>query len=452
MRFGEGISRRSFLRMAGVGAATTYLAACVPAGSPGAPAAGESAAGTAAEGVELALTHWGGETEASYMLETADRFMEANPDTKVEVIHFPDNYDEKLLTMIAGGTPPDVQMTLRFTYFNFVAKGVAANLQPYLDAANFQPEQYFDVGLRPYTFRGNLYGLPREIDDWVIFYNKNLFDEAGVEYPSAEWSWEDLVEASNQLTIRDDSGRAQQFGYGFAHLGGAKPYDCFVYQAGGRMVDNEDDPTEFLMAEPEAVAGVQFMADLANVHGVMPSPRERTDLGAVNDLFVSGKIAMRYGEFWSSIQFLQIQDFEWDIAEPAHDQKQATWVGGACYTVNSETPHPDESVHFVLFASGPEGAKVVAEARAGVPAIIEIAESPAFLDNTPPDNIKASMDVFAYGVQPPMSPTFPEWYRTLNTALDPVWTGDQTAEEALTGVATEVQVLIEQGREMLADF
>ena len=62
------------------------------------------------------------------------------------------------------------------------------------------------------------------------------------------------------------------------------------------------------------------------------------------------------------------------------------------------------------------------------------------------------MDVFAYGVQPPMSPTFPEWYRTLNTALDPVWTGDQTAEEALTGVATEVQVLIEQGREMLADF
>ncbi len=447
MRFAEGISRRSFLKLAGVGAATTYLAACVPAAAPSEPAAG-----TVAEPVELVLTHWGGETEASYMLETADRFMEANPDIKVEVIHFPDNYDEKLLTMIAGGTPPDVHMTLRFTYFNFVAKGVATNLQPYLDAVDFQPEQYFDVGLRPYTFRGNLYGLPREIDDWVVFYNKNMFDEAGVEYPSAEWTWEDLVANAKQLTIRDAGGRAQQFGYGFAHVGGAKVFDGFVYQAGGRMVDNEDDPTEFLMAEPEAVAGVQFMADLANVHGAAPSPRETTDLGAVNDLFVSGKTAMRYGEFWSSIQFLQIQDFEWDIAEPARGQEQATWVGGACYTVNSETTHPDESVRFVLFATGTEGAQIVAEARAGVPPIIEIAESPAFLDNTPPDNIKASMDVFAYGVQPPMSPTFPEWYRILTAALDPVWTGEQTAEEALTGVEEEVQVLIEQGREMLADI
>ena len=402
--------------------------------------------------MELVLTHWGGEAEAKYMLETADRFMELDPNTKVKVIHFPDNYDEKLLTMIAGGTPPDVQMTLRFTYFSFVAKGVAINLQPYLDAMEFDRTKYYDVALRPYTFRGNLYGLPREIDDWVVFYNKNLFDAAGVDYPTGEWTWEDLVENAKLLTKRDDGGRALQFGYGFAHLNGAKAYSGFVPQAGGSMVDNVDDPAKFTMAEPAGIEAVQFMADLANVHGVSPSPREQTDLGQVNDLFASGKIAMRYGEFWSSVQYLGIQDFEWDIAEPARGMQQATWVGGACYTVNSQTKLPEQSVKLALFGSGPEGAKIVAAARAGVPAIIEIAESPAFLENTPPDHIKASTDLFAYGVQPPMSPTFPEWSRTLNAALDPVWVGEKTAEEALTAVSAEVQALLDQGRAMLENI
>jgi len=444
------ISRRGFLAWAGASATAAALAACAPAVAPTGATGGQAVAG--GERVKLVLTHWGGESEASYMRDTADQFMAATPDIEVEVIHFPDNYDEKLLTMIAGGTPPDVHMTLRFTYFNFVAKGIAINLQPYLEQAGFSPDAYYDVGLRPYRFRGNLYGMPREIDDWVVFYNKAMFDEAGVPYPSGEWTWDDLVENGKALTKRDPDGRALQFGYGFAHLGGAKAFDCFVYQAGGRMVDNEDEPTQFIMTDPAAIEGVQYMADLANVHGIMPSPREVTDLGAVNDLFMSGKIAMRYGEFWSSVQFLGIQDFEWDIAEPARGQQQATWVGGACYTVNSGTKHAEEAVRFVLYASGPEGAKIVASARAGVPAIKEVAESPTFLENTPPSNMVAAVNVFDYGVQPPMSPTFPEWYRSLTSALDPVWSGEKSAEEALVGVADEVQTLIDQGHELLQNL
>ena len=451
MTTAKKLSRRTFLKSVGLGAASAYIAGCTPVAAPGAATdAGEVS--PAAEDVSLALTHWGGESEAAYMQSLADKFVEANPGISVEVIQFPANYDEKLLTMIAGGTPPDVQMTLRFTYFNFVANGVVINLQPHLDAIGFNPDDYYEVGLRPYTFRNNLYGLPREIDEWVIFYNKNLFDEAGVEYPSGEWTWDDLIANAQQLTKRDDDGRALQFGYGFAHLGGAKAFDGFVYQAGGRLVDNEDEPTQFMMTEPESIAGVQFMADLANVHGVMPSPRERNDLGSVNDLFVSGKIAMRYGEFWSNLQFQQIEDFEWDIAAPARGKEQATWVGGACYTVNSATEYPEQAVQYAIYASGPEGSQVVADNLAGVPAIKSVAESPSFLENTPPDNLQVTLDVFDYGVQPPMLPTFPEWNRLIQSALDPVWTGEQTAEAALTAIADEAQALIEQGQEMLQDL
>ncbi|MEM7536781.1 MAG: ABC transporter substrate-binding protein [Chloroflexota bacterium] len=444
------VSRRTFLKSAGMVAASAYLVACAPVAEPSTSSGDDGAASESQ--VTLTLTHWGGESEATYMQSLADNFMEANPSISMDVVQFPANYDEKLLTMIAGGTPPDVQMTLRFTYFNFVAKGVVINLQPYLDATDFDPDQYYEVGLRPYTFRENLYGLPREIDEWVIFYNKNLFDEAGVPYPSGDWTWDDLTTNAQALTKRDDEGRATQFGYGFAHLGGAKAFDGFVYQAGGRLVDNEDDPTKFMMAEPEAVAGVQFMADLANEYGIMPSPRERNDLGSVNDLFVSGKIAMRYGEFWSNLQFQQIEDFEWDIAAPAQGAQQATWVGGACYTVSSQTDFTDEAVQYAIYASGPEGSTVVAENLAGVPSVKAVAESPTFLENTPPDNLQVTLDVFDYGVQPPMLPTFSEWNRLIQSALDPVWTGEQTAEAALTAIAEEAQGFIDQGQEMLKDI
>ncbi|MBI2942228.1 MAG: extracellular solute-binding protein [Chloroflexi bacterium] len=413
------------------------------------PALAATSAPAKVPAAKLVLTHWGGEAEAQYMKVLAERFEKAEPGIAIDRLHIPDNYDEKVLTMIAGGTPPDVQMTLRFTYFSFVAKKIALNLQPYLKDAGFNREEYFDVGLRPYTFRGNLYGMPREIDDWVVFYNKDLFDQAGVKYPDGKWTWEDLVANAQKLTKRDSSGRALQFGFGFPHLGGAKPFDGFVYQAGGRVVDNEDEPSRFLMAEADAARGVQFMADLANVHKVAPSPREQKDLGSLDDLFVSGKVAMRYGEFWSSTRFRPAAKFKWDIAEPAREKKQATWVGGACYTVNTKSKRQVESARFVVWAAGKAGATVIAEHAAGIPAIKAVAQSEAFLNTKPPESIKLAVDVFAYGVQPPMSPTFPEWYRELLSALDPVWTGEKKAQDALKTIAPKVQELLDKGRKTL---
>ena len=451
------LNRREFLAMAAVTGGGALLAACAPA----APVTEEPKEEPAAEPEEeptlvpeeeitLVMTHWGGEAESSYMQSMADQFMEMNPNITIDRLNFPDNYDEKLLTMIAGGEAPDIQATLRFTYFNFVAKRVVLNLQPHLDAQAFNRDEFYDVGLRPYTFRGNLYGLPREIDEWIIFYNKDLFDEAGVDYPTGDWSWDDLIANAKKLTKRDADGRATQFGFGYPHLGGAKAFDCFLYQNGGALVDDEDDPTEFTMQEPAALEAVQWMADLVLEHGVMPSPQERTDLGSVNDLFMSGQIAMRYGEFWSNLQFQSIEGFEWDVAEPAHGAKKATWVGGACYTVNPESENPDEAVSYVMFAAGAEGAKTIADSLAGVPAVKEVAESPRYLEHDPPpENLQATLDVFPYGVQPPMIPTFPEWNRLILSALDAVWVGDATAEEAIMPIVEEAQALMEEGREML---
>ena len=417
--------------------------------SPTAPAQAAPATGGS---VKLTLTYWGGAAEGKYMQDIADRFQKSASASGISValLGIPTStYDTKLLTMIAGGQPPDVQMTLRFTYFNFVAKGIALKLTPYLQAANYDKSLYYDVGLSPYTFRGNLYGLPREVDVWIMDYNKDLLDAAGVPAPDGTWTWDELITYGKKLTKRDSAGRPLQFGFGYSGLGGAKAFDGFVYQAGGQLVDNEDTPTKFLLDQPNAANGVQFMADLASVHKIAPLPSDLSEIGSVNDLFQSGKIAMRYGEYSTSNVFQTITKFKWDIGEPFHGEQKSTWVGGACYTVNTKSPHPAEAVKFVVFAAGPEGSTAIAENRAGIPAVKSVATSSVFLGASPPPNNKAALAVFPYGNRPPMLPTFNEWSNLILNALDPVWVGKTKALDALKSIAPKAQALIDQGHQML---
>ncbi len=402
----------------------------------------------AARPVKLVATFWGGQSDQANVDEIGRLFTQANPNVSVEALLITGDYDAKLLTMIAGGTPPDVQGTLRFTFYSLVAKGTVLNLQPYLDKIGFKREPYYEVGLDPWTIKGKLYGLPKGIDAWTLYYNKDIFDAAGVGYPTGAWTRDDLVANAKKLTRRNPQGVAQQFGFAWNGTGGAKAFTCYVYQADGRIVDDIAEPAKWLMAEPEATEAVQFMADLATVHKVMPSPQERTDLGGPVQLFKSGRLAMLYGEWFGGSNY-RGSKFNWTIAEPARGKKRATWVGGGAWCVNAKGKHIEDSVELVVFMAGPEGSKVMGKNLGGIPNVKAIAESPLFLDNKPPDNNRAVLDSFAYGVQPPMSPTFPEWDRIVLSALDPVWTGEKKAKDALPPIVREVQAKVEEGRKMM---
>ncbi len=402
----------------------------------------------AAQPVNLMVTFWGGKAEQANYDEMRTLYTKANPRITAELVLITGDYDAKLLTMIAGGTPPDIHNTLRFTFYSLVAKGTVLNLQPYLDKMGFKREPYYAVGLDPWTVKGRLYGLPQVIDVWTVFYNRDLFDQAGVRYPTAAWTWDDLVSNAKKLTRRNPQGVAQQFGFAWNGTGGAKAFTCYVSQANGRIVDNIAEPAKFLMAEPEAIEAIQFMADLATVHKVMPSPQERTDLGGPVQLFSSGRLAMIYAEWFGGTNYRDSK-FSWTIAEPALGKRQATWVGGGAWCVNAKGKHLEEAVKLAVFMAGPEGSTVMGKNLGGIPNVKSIAESPLFLDNKPPDNNRAALDSFAYGVQPPMSPTFPEWNRVVLSALDPVWTGEKKAKDALPPIVREVQAKIEEGYKMM---
>src|SRR5690606_35655739 len=186
----------------------------------------------------------------------------------------PGEYAQRLSTLIASGKHPDVYYAAGPAFARFVAADQLLNLQPYLDSTHiFDPDNVWEQALNRYRFNGNtvgegdLYGLPKDVGPWALAYNKNLFDEADVDYPPADltnWTWNELIETAKKLT-KDTNGDGRTDQYGIAGF----PLENAVWANGADYVDYETG--EIKIDSPEFIEAMQFVVDLNHKHGVSPS-------------------------------------------------------------------------------------------------------------------------------------------------------------------------------------
>lgn len=138
-------------------------------------------------------------------------FKKIHPEvTEIEVqVTSGDEYLPKLLTQIASGTAPDVIAVENTPFPEFVAKGVVKDVTSYMEKTKgFSKKDFFSHLLDRYTVNGKVYGIPYDCQPQAcLFYNKKLFDEAGVAYPNDKWRWEDLLKAAQKLTKSQEIGQ-----------------------------------------------------------------------------------------------------------------------------------------------------------------------------------------------------------------------------------------------------
>src|SRR5690606_7316706 len=114
---------------------------------------------------------------------------------------------------------------------------------------------YFPAVVDLFRFDGALYGLPASFSNVVLFYNQNLYDQAGVGAPGASWGWSDLLEAARKLTVdTSNDGVADRHGYAAAW------WPLYIWLGGGEIID--ETGTDTLIDSPEAIRGLQEMVDL----------------------------------------------------------------------------------------------------------------------------------------------------------------------------------------------
>lgn len=394
----------------------------------------------AQEVVTITWSYWGDPDELPPNEAVIKAFEAKYPNIKIKTQHAPwGSYFDRIQTQMAGGTAPDVMFLNNIP--SYAARGVLLPLDDLIHKTGFDITPYYEENLKIFSLDGKVYGFPRDNDTTVLYYNKDLFDEADVAYPNASWTWDEFLAACQALTKMDARGRVTQYGVALE----SNKYAMFIHQNGGQIFDDPLEPTEFLMHEPLAVEAIQFMGDLINKYKVAPSFAQMLQMGNTTQMFQGGHVAMTMTNA-ARIPTFQQANFQWGVAPlPAgRTGIRANVAGGAGYVISSNTKHPEEAFTFLKFLAGEEGQSIFASTGVAVPAYDTAKTREAFVSALPEGFGELFIEETGNGKLPPMFNGWVEISTTIvNPALDLIYIGEATAEEAINKIAPQIQSKIQ---------
>jgi len=362
-------------------------------------------------------------------------FEQAHPDIKIKVETAAwGDYFTKLQTLIAGGTAPDVFELNYENFVSFAAKGVLLNLDPLAKAdAAFDPAIFYPRAYGAFNFNGMQLGLPETFSTVVLFYNKDLFDKAGVAYPADNRTWSDAVTAAKKLT----NAKAGVWGlYSpiqfWEFYKKAAQNDCSFFN---------EDKTEATINSPQCVEALETMVGFVTKDKVMPSDAE---MGGVSDgdLFKAGKIAMDVTGIWMFAAF-EDAPFQWDIQVEPGLKQQATHFFANAVSVFAATKHPQEAWQWVkFFTSSPDMAKIRVKSGWELAALNNPAFFEDYLKLSPPANRAAVFKSLEHAIVPPVIERQAEMQDAVNKLIDQVKLGQLTPQEALDQAKVQIEELM----------
>ncbi len=392
--------------------------------------------------VTIEWSFWGDPWEVEVNQRVVSVFEADYPGIHVKTRHQPwESYFNQADQWLESESPPDV-MFLDFVPL-YAARGVLENLDPYvrrdaLDVADFYP------GLLQYnTYRGSLYGLSRDNDTKVIYYNKALFDEAGLAYPREGWTWEELRQAAIRLT-KTSGGRTDQYGFAYEP---DEWWRLWVWQNGAEVYDNDFAPARLVLGSPEAVAALQWLADLTNVDRVTPPYAVQKTSLSIGQLFQESKLAMAFGNHALLPAFASSPQLRWDVAGLPQNKARVNVAGGSAYVISSRSRHKEAAWTFLKWLSSPKGQAIFTETGVVVPARRTVGKADIFLKQRPPHQAAVFLSETELGRSNPMFKGVQDISDRLNQALVPVWEGRESARDAVQRIGPEINRLLTQYRQ-----
>ena len=363
-------------------------------------------------------------------------FQQKHPEIPVELIHIPDqgDYRKRLGADLAAGTPANVVLINYRRYAGFAQKGVLESLQPYLDKSTLIKEgDFYSEAMQPYIWRNGVMCLPQNLSSLVVYYNKNLFDAAGVPYPQPDWTWGDFLSVAQALTKPAND----QYGVGVEpSLIRVAP---FIWQNGGELVA---DPiaSRLLVDSPEARAAIQWLVDLQAKHHVTPDAvaAEAEDL---ESRFINGRLGMYLDSRRVVPSLRTINAFDWDVAPLPRGQLPATILHADAYCMTSATKDKDAAWKFIEFANSIEGQQIIAATGRTVPSLKSVAESAAFLDpNARPQNSRVFLDVIPALRALPVLKNWVDIEETANAELERAFYGTASVDDVIKAMVDRTAI------------
>lgn len=370
-----------------------------------------------------------GQDRAEELDQIIAAFEAENPTIKIEPYNMPfGDYFTMLQADFAGGDPPDV---FELNYENFVA--FAAN-DVLLDLTDYVAEDapYYPQALQAFQYQGKQYALPETFSTVVLFYNKDLFDQAGIAYPTPEWTWVDALEAAKAIrTLGPDVWGIYcpvQF------------WEFYKRAAQNNCEFFNEDKTETLINAPECVEALQTMVGLLE-EDVMPDPAEQAGVSD-SELFQAGKLGMQVSGIWMMPAYQEVP-FEWDIElEPGMATKAYHFFSnGIAVDVNTE--HPVEAAAWAQYLTSSKTAvDVRLAADWELPTLNDMSLFEGYLAMTPPDNREAVFQSLEAPVPPPTIARQSEMQDIFDELFNAVIAGELDPETALNLAKERIDPLL----------
>lgn len=305
------------------------------------------------EDVEVVLEFMGWEAsplETESVEEGLADFMDMYPHIHVEYTPVAGDYEARLLTLMAGDAAPDVFFIGNDSYRPFVQRGQLLDITDrFYDS--FELDEFIPLVQNKMLVDNRIYGMSSSNASPVLYYNKDIFDEAGVPYPPSNpedaWTWDEFIDVLDELTTEDTFGT-----FGFDSDGWNWGWPPMVYSAGGRVFS--EDFSEFVLDSPEAREALESIRDLRTEYGYAPEAGFQDDVGMnPAQMLQTGRVATMVDGTWA-LQELAAMGFPVGVGVLPKHNEPVTQGQAHLHAAYAETEHPEEAWKLIRHLSGRE--------------------------------------------------------------------------------------------------
>jgi multiple sugar transport system substrate-binding protein len=389
--------------------------------------------GAAGSNVTLKIGIWDKNQEGGITAVLKDFTAETGIKAEVEITPW-DQYWTLLEAAATGATLPDVFWMHSNQAARYESNDMLMDLTDRIkkssvtDLSQFPPDL---VGL--YSLNGKNWAIPKDLDTIGLWYNRAMFDEAGLAYPNDTWTWDDFRNAAQKLTTADHWGFA-------ANISNQEGYFNFIFQNGGWVIS--DDKKQSGYADPKTIEGMEFFVSLVR-DGYSPG----LDITAENTpavLFEAGKVAMANFGSWMLAE-LETNEYvaancDLAILPSARNGNRASIYNGLGWVAAANTKNPEESWKLLEYFSRKEVQQKLSETGIAISAYIGTAE--AWTGHNRKFNLKAYTDQIPYGVFYPYSTNAVVWHNMTDEKLRDAWTGTKTVSAVCTDIARTMNQML----------
>ena len=314
----------------------------------------------------VTFSSWGSASEVSIIKPILKEFENQNPNIKVEFLHFPQNYFQKIHLLFASKTAPDV------VFINNLYLPIYADfLEDLTD--KIDPAQFYPKTLEVLSYNSKLIAVPRDISNLIIYYNIDLFNELNIPYPKKDWTFNDLLNTCEKF--KDKNIFCISYDENTMYL---LP---FMMSNGGGIL-SDDLKTEILNT-PNSQYGMNFYKDLRYKYHYAPT-RSDASTSTMAQMFLNKKIAMHLSGRWLVPKYREAANFNWDVISFPNGTKGSIVPADASgWAINKYSKHKNEAFELVKFLSSKNSISEFAKSGLIVPSRIDVAESADFLEGTP---------------------------------------------------------------------